>query len=248
MTNRNRLAALAVSATVWLLSDVPHAKSDILFVENFENSSGLTIAGDFEAPWIQWGIAPLSGTATYPSNFIQGGAQSGNIFYAAMVKESDPAGAATVTMTLPELTGYTDLELTVSLAAADGNVWESTHRDSLHIIGSTSTTPPLVPNIGAGFMPVPNSIDNFLPPLRGADLQSAVHSSFLGVQFQDFVYPIANNLQSLTFAAGSTGGDETVGIDSVMITGTAIPEPSAFTFCCVVGICALIGLRPSKVL
>jgi hypothetical protein len=122
-------------------------------------------------------------------------------------------------MVLPDLTGYTDLQLKVALAAPE-DVWEPTHRDSLHIIGGTTTTPPIVgPTGNPGFMPVADAIDNFLPVTYPDSLQSSVYSTELGLEFQDFAYPIDNDLKSLTFAFASTG--EHVGIDSVMITGKA---------------------------
>ena len=113
------------------------ARAELLLFEDFEDSSGFTLAGCVPA---YWGIAPLSGTPSIPSEFEQGSSsQSGMIFYGSRAKENDLSPAATVTIILPDLSGYTNLELTVALAAAVGKRWEPTHRDSLHIIGGTTT-------------------------------------------------------------------------------------------------------------
>jgi hypothetical protein len=72
------------------------------------------------------------------------------------------------------------------------------------------------------------TIDGFLPEIRDAPLTSQVYSADLHYEFQDFSYPIESGLESLTFTFASTSGDEVVGIDSVRITGSVIPEPSTF--------------------
>jgi hypothetical protein len=178
----------------------------VLF-EDFEDSSGFTIGGGGAA---YWGIAPLSGNSY--SYFVQGGSQSGNIFYGSFAKESG-VPASSMTIDLPDLTPdsnwYTDLQLTVSLAATEGNRWEITHRDSLIISGTTGV------------------IDSFLPLGYSSPLTSQVYSTDLRWEFQDFQYSIDSSLTSLTFAFASTAGVEVVGIDSVSITGTLVPVPSA---------------------
>jgi hypothetical protein len=199
---RQTVLALAIFflATPWT-----SATETTVFFEGFEDSSGFTVGGGSAA---YWGVAPLSGTPSIPSLFVQGGSQSGNIFYGSFAKESD-APASTMTITLPDLTGYTDLQLIVALAAPDGTRWESSHRDSLFISGTTGL------------------IDSFLPAIRGAPLTSQVHSVDLHYQFQDFEYAIDSSLNSLTFTFASTAYDEVIGIDSVRITGTVIPAPGA---------------------
>ena len=115
------------------------AKAEVILFEDFEDSSGFTLAGCVP---LYWGIAPLSGTASIPSQFQQGSSsQDGNIFYGSLAKENSSSPAATMTIVLPDLSGYTNLELNVALAAAEG-IWEPTHRDSLHIIGGTTISPP----------------------------------------------------------------------------------------------------------
>jgi hypothetical protein len=178
-----------------------------LLVQDFEDTFGFTTRGNAR----YWGVAPLSGTGAYPSRFREGASQSGNIFYGVNGWDS----TATMTIGVPDLTGYTDLQLTMALAAPGGTRWESTHRDSLIISGSTGT------------------IDSFLPKSRGAPLTSQLHSRDLRLDFQDFNYSIDSNLESLTFQFASTGDDEVIGIDSVRITGKpqarepiTIPEPT----------------------
>lgn len=184
---------------MFLVCLVAHsARAELILFENFEDSSGFIAYGNAH----YWGVAPLSGTGLVPSNFIQGGSQSGNIFYGVNGWDS----SATMTISLPNLTGYTDLYLTVALAAPEG-VWESSHRDSLYISGTTGL------------------IDSFLPPARPSSLRSQIHSSNLLLGFQDFEYAIDSSLNSLTFTFASTADDEVIGIDSVRITGTPIPEP-----------------------
>jgi hypothetical protein len=193
------------------------ARADLILFEDFEDSCGLILDG---AVPLYWGTAPLSGTASIPSQFQQGSSsQSGMIFYGSRAKEYSLSPAATMTIVLPDLSGYTNLKLTVALAAAEG-VWEPTHRDSLHIIGGTTTSPPYVDcSGGAGCMPVTGAIDSFLPISYPDYLRSNVHSITLDHQFQDFEYTIDSSLASLTFAFASTGGDEEIGIDSERITG-----------------------------
>jgi hypothetical protein len=230
-------------AAVVVLVGAHNARGEMIFLEDFQDSSGFTIDGGYQEPWIQWGIAPLSGTPTYPSSFVQGGTQSGTIFYGAYAREYRTAPAATMTMILPDLTWYTDLQLTVALAAAE-NIWEPTHRDSLHIIGGTTTSAPFVDNPGGGAPPPPGAIDSFLPLSYPDSLRSSVYSTSLGVVFQDLTYPIAGDLKSLTFAFASTAGDECVGIDSVTITGNPIPEPSTLAIWSLLGaLGAAVGRR-----
>jgi hypothetical protein len=177
-----------------------------------ENEKSNSYTGNGDAPAAYWGIAPLSGTPSIPSYFVQGGNQSGNIFYGSFAKDQEPY-PATMTISLPDLTGYTDLLLSVSLAAPDGTRWESSHRDSLVISGT------------AGM------IDSFLPLSRGSPLRSQLWSIDLHYEFQDFTYLIDNDLTSLTFAFASTDYDEVIGIDSVSITGQVVPVPSAIILC-----------------
>jgi hypothetical protein len=115
-----------------------------------------------------------------------------------------------MTISLPDLTWYTDLQLTVALAATEGNRWENTHRDSLIISGNTGV------------------IDSFMPYGYSSPLQSQVYSTDLLWTFQDYQYPLDSSLTSLTFEFASTAYVEVVGIDSVKITGTYVPVPSAF--------------------
>ena len=139
----------------------------------------------------------LRAPVSIPSGFIQGGSQSGNIFYGSNGYDS----TATMTINLPDLTGYKDLRLIVSLAAPDSTRWENTHRDSLIISGTSGV------------------IDSFLPYLRGSPLQSQVFLTDLHYYFQDFEYIIDSSLESLTFNFASTSGNEVIGIDSVTIAG-----------------------------
>ena len=180
--------------------------AEAILFEDFEDPAGFRARGNAS----YWGIAPLTGTRNYPSRFAVGGHQSGKIFYGAQGYDS----SATMTIEFPDLTTYTDLRLTVSLAAPTG-VWEGSQKDSLIISGSSGT------------------IDSFLPSGNRAALTSRVHLRNLGFEFQDFTYAIESSLESLTFRFASTGDDETIGIDSVMITGDAlmpqlgpVPEPS----------------------
>jgi hypothetical protein len=205
------------------------ARAGVVFFEKFEDSSGFTLGGGYNYYWITWGITPLSGTATVPSNFVQGGSQDGNIFYGSFAKASavsyvEEQPTPTMTLILPDLTGYNNLELIVSLAAPDG-IWENSHRDSLHIIGGTSTTPPEIMCTAAGCLPVEGAIDSFLPTdSRSGYLRSSVHSIDLDHQFQDFRYDIDSSLKLLTFAFASTDYPEIIGIDSVRIKGHPVPN------------------------
>jgi hypothetical protein len=206
---RQSILALAIFClgTPWA-----SANETTVFFEGFEDSSGFTLSGGYEHYWIYWDIAPLSGTASVPSNFVQGGSQSGNIFYGSFAKASAAGGpeepSPTMTITLPDLTRYTDLRLIVALAAPEG-IWESSHRDSLYIDGTAGR------------------IDSFLPPARPSSLRSQIHSRDLLLGFQDFEYVIDSSFNSLTFTFASTDYPEVIGIDSVRITGTVIPAPSA---------------------
>ncbi len=194
------------------------AKSEVILFEDFEDSSNLILAGCVPA---YWDIAPLHGSVSIPSSFLQGSSsQSGNIFYGSFAKENAGSPAATMTIILPDLSGYTNLKLTVTLASAGGLRWEPTHRDSLRIIGSTTIYPPYVDcSMSAGCQSVTGEIDIFLPILYPDYLWNIVHSTFLGPEFQDFMYTIDSSLKSLTFAFASTDYVEVIGIDSVKITG-----------------------------
>jgi len=169
----------------WFLVIPTMVCAELILFEDFEDSSGFTLGGGYAQSWIYWGVAPLSGTASVPSNFVQGGGQSGNIFYGSFAKEYQGSPAATMTISLPDLTGYTNLHLVVALAAPEG-IWEPTHRDSLHIIGGTTISTPYVDCSNSnGCLPVTGSIDSFLPPAYPASLQSQVHSIDLHPQFQE---------------------------------------------------------------
>jgi len=198
--------------------------SETIFFEDFENSSEL-IFGGCNTPY--WGITPLSGTASYPSNFTQGiSSQSGNIFYGSHAKETSTSPPATITVVLPDLSAYGDLIFSVALAAAD-RIFEPTHRDSLHILFGTTESPPELGSCGVGCIPSGVGVmDSFLPITYPDDLASNVYSMALGPKFQDFAYNIDNNLKSLTFAFASSAAVEVVGIDSLKISGSPVPEPT----------------------
>jgi hypothetical protein len=195
-------------------------EKDLYFFEDFENTSGFTIGGGGAQ---YWGLAPLGGTVSFPSNFSQGtSSQSGTIFYGSFAKQYQGSPAATMTINLPDLSGYKNLKLTVALAAPDVSTWETSHRDSLHIIGSATSTPPFVSCANAGCLPVVGAIDSFLATYNSSPLQSKVYSIDLHPQFQDFEYSIDSSLKAITFAFASTASVEVIGIDSVKITGTPI--------------------------
>lgn len=186
--------------------------ADVILYENFDDSSGFTIGGA-QHYWIQWGVEPLSGTINVPSSYIQGGSQEGNIFYGSFGKGYSGEASPYMTIALPDLTGFTDIQFDVSIAAPYG-IWETTHRDSLIITGSTGL------------------IDSFLPAWYGGPLRSHESQVNLNYQFKDFNYNIDSDLTYITFTFGSTDYNETIGIDSVKISGTpstpgVVPEPAS---------------------
>lgn len=197
------------------------AKAALILFEDFEDSSGFTSGGNAS----YWGIAPLGGTQSYSSQFIQGGSQSGNIFYGVH------GNGATMTISLPDLTGYYNLQLNVALAAPEG-IWEYIHRDSLYITGTSGQIDSIRPQ-----MPLPTQ-----DPRTSYSLRSQIHSIDLDYQFQDFEYVIDSNLNSLTFTFAATADAEFVGIDSVRITGAPVPEPTTLLLLGT-GIIGLIGFR-----
>jgi hypothetical protein len=222
-----KLSVALCAVAFLLLAITGMVRAEVVLFEDFEDASGFTIGnGDVGAGY--WGPADINGTQTFPSEFQQGdSSQSGTIFYGAAARAYMGAPAATVTIPLPDLSGYTNLTLTVALAANDQYPWENSHRDSLHIIGGTTIDPPEVPcdNL-AGCMPIAGAIDSFLPYPRPGNLRSQVYNPVvLHRQFEDFEYAIDSSLKSITFAFASTGGDEVVGIDSVTITGDPIVIP-----------------------
>jgi len=178
--------------------------TELIFFEDFEDSSGFTIGGGTATGY--WGIAPLSGTASIPSYFVQGGGQSGNIFYGSFGKDfSNLDASPTMTINLPDLTNHTNLKLTVALAApydpSGTIVWEISHRDKLEINSDSGT------------------IDLFRPISNFSPLRSQAYLTDLGFTFQDYEYSIDSSLHSLTFIFASTDYPETIGIDYVRITG-----------------------------
>ena len=209
--------ALFVTFVVALFAGTGVARAGEILLVNFESALSFTVGGGGAA---YWGIAPLGGAAGINSGFVQGGSQSGSIFYGSFAKETDSSPAATMTIALPDLSAYENLMLTVSLAAQAG-VWETTHRDSLRIIGGTegASVPVVDCSLANGCVDVPGTIDKFLPPYYGASLRSQANSAYLGLTFQDLQYAIGSDLRLLTFAFASTDYPELVGIDSVNITG-----------------------------
>lgn len=219
--------SLSLCVMTFVIAISGMVRADVILFEDFEDSSGFTI-GDVNVGAGYWGLAPLAGTGTFPSQFQQGdSSQSGTIFYGAAVRAYEGSPAGTVTIALPDLSGYTNLKLTVALAANDQYVWENSHRDSLHILAGTTMDPPDVQcNVLPGCMPITGAIDNFLPYPRPGILRSQVYNTVdLHRQFVDFEYTIDSSLKSITFAFASTGSDEVVGIDSVTITGDPIVIP-----------------------
>lgn len=205
---------------VFLYIAVPVRAGTILF-ENFSNSSGL-ILGGCDPKF--WDIAPLGGTTLYPSQFQKGGSsQGGKIFYGVFAKEIGSRFSATMTLLLPDLTKYNNLELSVALASP-GRIWEPTHRDSLHIIGNTTTEAPEIDcDTQGGCLPTMDTVDSFLPISYPDFLRSREHSIPLGLEFQDFNYSIDSTFRSLTIAFASTDYPEYIGIDSVRIRGDRCP-------------------------
>ena len=203
MTNLLKKTTLLVIICSILAFAMPgKVKAETILYEDFEDNTGFTIGGGYSH---YWDIAPLEGTVSIPSNFEQGGSQSGKIFYGSFAKGGSADPAPTMSVNLPDLTGYSNLKLIVSLAAPDctvGTCWEISHRDRLVITASSG------------------EIDRFLPISGVSPLVSQYNSSILHYEFQDFEYPIVDNtINSITFEFASTAYDEVVGIDSVMIYG-----------------------------
>ena len=192
------LTFICIILFAFLLTRV--AQAEIILFEDFEDLDGFSIGG---GPASYWGLAPLEGTVSIPSNFITGGSQSGNIFYGSLGKGGATDPAPDMTINLPDLTGYTNLQLTVALAAPEV-YWEISHRDRLEINGDSEV------------------IDLFRPTSAISDLISRVSGRSLLYEFQDHTYPISQSLSSITFVFASTANAEVVGIDSVTITGTPI--------------------------
>lgn len=178
------------------------ARAETILFEDFEDNDGFAIGG---GPATYWDIAPLSGTVSVPSYFVQGGSQSGNIFFGSRGKGGPSDPAPIMTIDLPSLTNYTNLQMVVSLAAPDCTIstcWEITHRDRLVITDSNG------------------EVDRFRPLGNASPLVSLYGSGTLHYTFADFSYPITDNaVSSFTFEFASTANDEVVGIDSLMILG-----------------------------
>jgi len=114
-----KLSVALCAVAFLLLAITGMVRAEVVLFEDFEDASGFTIGnGDVGAGY--WGPADINGTQTFPSEFQQGdSSQSGTIFYGAAARAYMGAPAATVTIPLPDLSGYTNLTLTVALAAND---------------------------------------------------------------------------------------------------------------------------------
>jgi hypothetical protein len=168
-------------------------------VVDFEDRDGYTTGG---APAQYWDTAPIEGVGFAPSHFASGGIQAGSIFFGSFAKSAVVDGPATMTIPLPDLSGYNDVTFTVALAAPDGSLttnWEITHRDSLRITTDQG------------------AVDSFLPISSISPLRSTVYGTNLHYYFVDYTYTIPANARSITFAFASTDYDEVVGIDTVSI-------------------------------
>ena len=177
--------------------------STILSVD-FETSDGFTVDADGAAVWER---RTLSDTGPEPV-FTSGGSQSGMIFFG--LPDSSSA-APTITLDPVDLTGYTDVQLRISLAATEGK-WESTQVDGV-----------LIEIVAGGGV-----VDQFLPDASsGADLESQLFGVDLGTQFQDFIYDLSGplGLMSIEIAVRGTSSTEKLGIDSIQVVGTAAPTP-----------------------
>lgn len=171
-------------------------------VVDFEDYDGFTIGG---APAQYWDVAPIGGVGFAPSHFAYGGSQAGSIFFGSFAKSAVADGPATMTISLPDLSKYSNVTLTVALAAPDGSMatnWEITHRDSLRI--TTDQGP----------------VDSFLPISSVSPLRSTVYGTDLHYYFVDYAYVIPSTARSITFAFASTDYDEVVGIDTVHVAAT----------------------------
>lgn len=205
---------------IFLLVLSKMSNADLIYREDFDSYSNITIGGGYDHSWITWEITSLNGTAQVPSGFIQGGGQSESIFFGSFAKGITENGidepSPTLMIDLPNLTDYENITLTVALAAPDGTTWESSHRDALIISGT-------------------KNIDGFLPTTRGAPLTSINYYSDLHYQFQDYVYSIDASFTNLTFTFASTDYNEYIGIDAIRISGDRIsnvPEPSILMLIC----------------
>ena len=215
---KRRLLAIAA---VGLLAAGAHATASaatILEVD-FGSDAGFTADNDGVAS-DRWERRALGDTP-----FSQGSSQqAGMIFYG---NPRHSSAAPTITLDAFDFTGYTDLQLEISLAATD-EVWEDNQVDRL-----------VIQALGVGV------VDRFLPvgDDRGTqDLQSVGLDNVLGTSddgalldevFQDFVYDLGvlgplGVTEFQVFAQG-TGSSEKFGIDTIRITGTAaspMPEPT----------------------
>lgn len=185
-------------------------RAETLSQVDFEDASGYVVGS---GPANYWGLAALEGTAGHPSFYTTGGSQSGNIFYGYYGKGGSSDPAPTITIPLPDLSNFENLQLSVSVAAPDCTVstcWEITHRDRFVIYSDLE------------------EIDRFLPTSGVSALKSVNDPSrTLHYQFQDLTYQLSDNsLRSVTFEFASSADDETIGIDSVMITGDLIAPKS----------------------
>ena len=228
---------------ILLLAETGVARAGTILLVDFSSSAGFTIGSP--TAYGYWGLAPLGGTTAISSGFVQGGSQSGDIFFGSWGENelSPPEGSTdwwvpvTITIDVPDLTRYIDLQLTVSLAASDetqGVLWEKSHRDSLIIWGTTGAATHEIDR----FRPISGSSVEY-----GSRLYSGEFGTSLGVTFQDYVYDIKPNLHgmnSLTFGFASSDWPEKIGIDSIRITGTHVPDPGSTLLLFGMG---LVGLR-----
>jgi hypothetical protein len=177
------------------------ARPDLILFGDFEDSSAFGTEGSSAT---YWGLLHFSGIDTYSPHFTSRGRHPGSVFYGA--KANNSTNATTITISLPELTRYTNLHLTVAL------VTKQEQREEGQIDGF----------IMSGIGPV----DNFLPGgSSGAYLQSQVQPVELFFSFRGLTHFVDGSSKSLVFAFRNTWEDEVTGISSVRITGSPIPGP-----------------------
>ena len=248
--------ATIVVLTLVLLTQNLSAQTDVFF-EDFEDSSVIyttSVADDLSDIAARDYFGRIDSSSGLPAD-VSYSNQQGNGFYGVQDTDGTPSGNVDI-ITLDfagfDITNFTDLEFSFFIGedtASDGNEdWDidSSIRVQAQIDGGGFGNIFAVESIDAAVGNMAPAVDtNFDGVGDGAAITDVLTQ--YTVALADAGFGVGDTLDLRFTIQGLDTGDEDIAIDSVRVSGTAVPEPSSLALLLLVGTATMLRRKRLEV-